>query len=869
MIFRFFSGWSHRLLIVPTLLFVGFVGLFALVEYQRFSNDAEIHDVVEDPALPLMLRLERAVWKIPFCPKGGMDPKIFRERLNNVEAASVLLSKHFRKSEVGAEAHLAAINRLESVTAALGGLKSFVEKKGLTGKKTLREIDIKIKVLRESAHHLSAVISTAHENDSTKLLESMSQKERHHALLAVFVLLCGGVLIIVLFDAVQHYRKNAERAKAAERVNALFAAALQSTRVGVLIRDMRKKGEPVAFVNNAFVDMTGYKLSEIPNNDSAFLFGWKTDPETITAFRRAISLRENATFDLMTYRKDGTPFWSEWHLSPILGPEGEIAYFVSLFNDMTAFRQTQEDLIQAKKTAERASAIKTNFLAMMSHEIRTPINGIQGVLKLIDEMPLDSEQKHLLGIAITSSKALHRIINDILDYAKMEAGKVEIFPEPFRLQTLLDEVIGLAQPLMEKKKLELSVDIDSSLPSCFVGDMGRLHQIFLNLVSNAIKFTDSGFIRLRVLPLLEQEVRGKAGLLVRFEVQDSGMGITPLEQDQLFKEFSQIDHSHTRRFGGTGLGLAICKRLITLLDGEVGVESQAGKGSKFWFMLPLELSQGEDEVQKEEKASEIRASKRKGRSPQNCSVLLVEDNDTNRLVAGRYLEKAGFKVDEACNGVQAVEKSKEKNYDLILMDVSMPEMDGMLATCHIRAEGGHNAKVPIIALTAHVMAGDRELCLEVGMNDYLNKPIEYNALLKSLERWLHVDLFDDSASSGAVRPVASDAAPDFDPKQLERMKADLGTEALKQIVETFLKDSAARVLTLSDPALDVVRESAHTLKSSSANCGLVAFGQTMAEMEYAASKGKADQVAVLLEKALALYEAGIVSLREQFDDLVD
>ena len=868
MFLRFSSGWSARFLVVPTLLFLGFMAFFILIEYERFSNNEGIYEAIEDPALPLMLQLERGIWKIPFCPKGGMDPKLFRDSLHNVESSVVLLSQHFLENNVEKKVHLTEVNRLETVEASLEGIKSFVEKNGLTGEDNLRKIETKINVLRESAHNLSSVVSTSRETKGKELLENISQRERYHALLAVLVLLCGALLIIVLFEMVQHYKKNAERAKAAERVNALFAAALQSTRVGVLIRDMRKKSEHVTFVNDAFVDMTGYNLSEIPDNDSAFLFGWKTDPDTVTAFRRAISLRENATFDLMVYRKDGSPFWSEWHLSPILGPEGEIAYFVSLFNDMTAFRQTQEDLIQAKKTAERASAIKTNFLAMMSHEIRTPINGIQGVLKLIDEMPLDAEQKHLLGIAITSSKALHRIINDILDYAKMEAGKVEIFPEPFRLQTLFDEVVGLAQPMMEKKNLELEVDVDANLPACFVGDMGRLHQILLNLVSNAIKFTDSGFIRLRVLSLLEQEVRGKAGLLVRFEVQDSGMGIATSEQGQLFKEFSQIDHSHTRRFGGTGLGLAICKRLIDLLEGEIGVESQVGKGSKFWFMLPLELCEGEAGLVKEEN-SEIKGPKFDGRSPQNCSVLLVEDNDTNRLVAGRYLQKAGFKVEEACNGLQAVEKAKEKNYDLILMDVSMPEMDGMLATCHIRAEGGHNAKVPIIALTAHVMAGDRELCLEVGMNDYLNKPIEYSALLKALERWLHVSLIEGASSHVSTKAVVVDTLPDFDTKQLERMKTDLGAPALRQIVETFLKDSSSRVLTLSDPALDVVRESAHTLKSSSANCGLVKFGQIMAEMEYAASKGYKDQVASLLEPALALYEKGIVTLRKQFETLVD
>jgi signal transduction histidine kinase/CheY-like chemotaxis protein/HPt (histidine-containing phosphotransfer) domain-containing protein len=578
---------------------------------------------------------------------------------------------------------------------------------------------------------------------------------------------------------------------------------------------------------------------------------------------------------MMVYRKDGSPFWSEWHLSPIVGEGGEIKYFVSLFSDMTTFRQAQEDLLQAKKLAEKASAVKTNFLAMMSHEIRTPINGIQGVLKLISETQLDAEQQHFLTIAISSSQALHRIINDILDYAKMEAGKVEIFNEPFLLQNLTQEVMALAGPMLGNREVELGVDLEAGLPPCFVGDSGRIRQILLNLVNNAIKFTEAGSIRVRIVPLLGQDVNGKPGMLVRFEVQDTGIGIAAAEQAKLFKEFSQVDRSYTRRFGGTGLGLAICKRLVVMQGGEIGVESQPGKGSRFWFMLPLQICE-ESESLSFGQTTNVGQADFSGQAPENFTILLVEDNDTNRLVAGRYLEKAGFKVEEAVNGIQAVDKAKAKDYDLILMDVSMPEMDGMLATCHIRADGGHNAKVPIVALTAHVMAGDRDLCLEVGMNDYLNKPIEYPELLKVLGRWLRLNIAGASSSKIVASPArkeeqesATGDLPDFDSHPLERMKEDLGGNAVRQVTDTFLKDAPSRVQKLTDPSMEIVRDNAHTLKSSSANCGLARFAALMMNLEKAAASRDEILVAELQAKALGVFEAGIDALQKQRDAFMD
>lgn len=854
------------------------MGAFIYYEQQKAMQIIDIDHIIDDQSSTLLLEVAKRIYHLPTKAENFADSTLLRKELDEILPLTSKMTKHLLSMDLNVEGNSKQIDQLQLLKKTLRIMQSLI------GKGNAKAFDYQIHRLHQHTYDLNRAIVVAQENRTQLLVAQLSRDRRQRLFFTVVALICGLALVAGLIEGIYHYRQHAERAKAAEGVNALFAAALESTRVGVLIRDMSKEDAPVVFVNRAFEDMTGYKFSEIPSDNERFLFGWKTDNKTISAFRRATSLRESATLNLMVYRKDGSPFWSEWHLSPIVGDDGKASYFVSLFSDMTTIRQTQDDLMNAKQLAERAAAVKTNFLAMMSHEIRTPINGIQGVLKLIDETDMDDEQKHLLGIAITSSKALHRIINDILDYAKMEAGKVKIITEPFVLQTLLDGVVSLGSPMFGGKKVKLDVSVLDGMPSCLMGDVGRLHQILLNLVSNAIKFTDEGFVHIRVLPLMEQKINGKDGMLVRFEVQDTGVGIPSSEQDKLFQEFSQLDYSTTRRFGGTGLGLAICKRLVVMLGGEIGVESHVGKGSKFWFMLPLACAQ--DESAKIEEVQQEDAPPRPiGRPPERFRILLVEDNETNRLVASRYLEKAGFKVEEACDGVQAVEKAKQRNYDLVLMDISMPEMDGMLATCHIRAEGGHNATMPIIALTAHAMAGDRDLCLEVGMNDYLHKPIEYDQLVKTLERWLDVEMLpafcnktnkvtQDKPTQKPKPKVVSFALkePDvnaFDAGPLDRMKDMLGAESVGQVIDSFLQDSPGRVKLLDELDLVVVRDSAHTLKSSAGNCGLKSFSRAMADLEMAADNGKQDQVDSSRDQGKRLYKSGIENLRAYYKAHID
>jgi len=736
--------------------------------------------------------------------------------------------------------------------------------------------------LKESLDQIHLSELAIYQKNAQALLDTMERDETKRHFLIFLMALSGLVLIVMLLDAVYRHKKSADRAFAEEKRNETFLTALQATDVGVLIRDMRGANHPVVFINDSFAKMTGYSFDDALRETGEFLFGWKTDETAKGAYRRTIQEKAAATLDLLLYRKDGAPFWSEWHLSPIKDQEGELVYYVSLLTDKTAIKQTQDDLLQAKAAAEQASIVKTTFLAMMSHEIRTPINGVLGVLKLLEETYLDTEQKHLVSIANASSQALHTVINDILDYAKLEAGKIEIVPRAFSLLRLLEECLTLGQSILGKKEVELKIEFQGDTGDWFLGDDARMRQIILNLISNAIKFTERGSITVRVVSLLDQEVAGAPGKLMRFEVQDTGIGISEADIPSLFQEFQQVERSFNRRFSGTGLGLAICRRLITMMGGDIGVESHLGRGSKFWFMLPLQKTGGKANASARLMTEQNMTPSASGDCcrllKRRYNVLLAEDNETNRFIAMRYLEKAGFSVADATNGIEAFEKAKAHDYDLILMDVSMPEMDGLQASDQIRALGGHNAKVPIIALTAHAMAGDRDMCLAAGMNDYLNKPLNYRTLVDALEKWLHVaaELEEDVRLTGAgvVEPEAPpsrqtlSAVPVFDERVLQAMRDNLGGDAVGQVTRSFLSDSAKRIAEMSVQDMKMLEHQAHTLKSSGASCGLMRFAGLMADLEAASAMADQQRAERLLSLARDVYDISCARLQREKERFV-
>jgi len=485
----------------------------------------------------------------------------------------------------------------------------------------------------------------------------------------------------------------------------------------------------IEYVNSKFTEITQYKLTEVIGKNPRFLKSGKHPDDIYKNLWDTISSGSEWHGEMYNKKKDDEYYWALVSISPIRNDLNEITHFIAIQEDITKNRMISEELEKSKIAAEAASSAKTIFLANMSHELRTPLNGIMGMTSLLEYTGLNEKQAGYLKMVKSSSEILLRLITDILDLTKIESGKLELKNSLFNTKAKIMESIDALSSTKDRKDLVFRYTIDPDIPQFLIGDYQRLQQIINNILGNALKFTENGSIDISVVK--SGQFSNKTELL--FTVSDTGIGISKENYAYLFKRFSQVDGSTTRKYGGSGLGLAISKQIVEMMDGKIWFESEEGSGSKFYFTVKLESTNQEEKektVNGDPHGIPIAASSKNSSS----YILLVEDSQINRFLLTNVLEEHGYRVDSAADGLQAIEKIEKNSYDAVLMDIQMPVMDGFEATAKIRESEQLTKKhLPIIALTAHAFEEDRKRCLDAGMDHYISKPVDYEQLFSVIE----------------------------------------------------------------------------------------------------------------------------------------
>lgn len=475
----------------------------------------------------------------------------------------------------------------------------------------------------------------------------------------------------------------------------------------------------ITWVNEAFTSTTGYSLNEaLGKLPPELLNDPATDPKVAALIAKHLEERRPIRAEILNRRKDGVRIWVETNIVPVLAEDGSVEMFVAIERDITAIKAHESQLALAKAQAERGEQAKTEFLATMSHEIRTPMNGIIGLSDLLAELDLSPDARAYAMTIKESADALLTIVNDILDVSKLDAGKLTIDPVEFDLNACFQSSVELLSPQATSKGIFLDVVEEHALPTLVQGDDGRFRQILLNVIGNAIKFTVQGGVTVKT-EVSEERVN----YLIKISVMDTGIGIPSDRIDQIFDKFQQADSRTSRQFGGTGLGLSISRQLAKLMGGEISVTSTENIGSEFVVTLKFDKPKSAQQASTQNELLNIKIAP--------MSVLVAEDNKTNRFLISKYLQDLPLRIHFAHDGREAVESAQKIKPDLIFMDMSMPEMDGLEATQLIR--NSPDAQPHIIALTANAYARDRDACFAVGMDDFIAKPVKKAELLTKLK----------------------------------------------------------------------------------------------------------------------------------------